>query len=416
MERTTNARDRTILRELAREIAEIGADPIQHERRRVCLAVNALKPIRPTVLCHPACAWDVLVPESALACAAPAARKLESALRARIYAGRHFDVDEPDDGAFGVPRVIRSAGWGVEPAYIRPDQARGSYAWDPPVITRRDLDRIRTPDPELDEEATRLNLEVHQELFGDLVPVRLEGGYNGGAGLIDEWAKLRGLNRIYLDMAEDPGMVHDGMRRLMEGRLAALESAEARGLLSPNHTRGSVGSGGGGPTDELPAPDFRGRVRLKDMWGFADSQTMAPVSPAMHEEFVLRYQAPLLERFGLTYYGCCEPLHEKAPLLKRRIPNLRKVSVSRWADRRAMARALGPDCVFECKTDPMTFASASYDEDAVRKDIRNTIELGKAHGCVMEFILDTADDIRGEPRRVIRWTQIAKEECLRAAG
>jgi hypothetical protein len=27
----------------------------------------------------------------------------------------------------------------------------------------------------------------------------------------------------------------------------------------------------------------------------------------MHEEFALQYEKRWLERFGLTYYGCCEP-------------------------------------------------------------------------------------------------------------
>ena len=131
---------------------------------------------------------------------------------------------------------------------------------------------------------------------------------------------------------------------------------------------------------------------------------------------MLRYQVPILERFGLTYYGCCEPLHQKIPLLKRLLPNLRKVSISRWADKRASAEELGPDYVFECKSDPMDFASDVFDEDAVRRSIRDTIALGKAYGCAMEFIIDTADNIRGDPTRVHRWTQIAREEAEEAAA
>jgi hypothetical protein len=64
------------------------------------------------------------------------------------------------------------------------------------------------------------------------------------------------------------------------------------------------------------------------MWGFCEAQTMSEVSPAMHEEFVLRYQLPVLERFGLNCYGCCEPLHLKLQMLKRRVPRLRRVSIS----------------------------------------------------------------------------------------
>jgi hypothetical protein len=411
-----NVRDREIVRGLAERIAEIAAWPIQEEKRKVCYAMNALKPIRPTVFCHPVCAWDVLVPESVLECQGQRAREIEYVLRQRIYAAENFADDEVNDDTYAVPRVIHSCGWGVGPRYIHPQEERGSYVWDPPIKAREDLDLIKIPTVEHDAEATQQELEFYQELFGDILQVRVHGGCHAYAGLIDEWTALRGLNQTLLDMAEDPDMVHEGMRRLMEGRIAELESAESQGLLSLNNTDGSVGSGGSGLTDELPAPDFNGHVRLKDLWGFADSQTMAPVSPAMHEEFVLRYQVPILKRFGLTYYGCCEPLHHKIPLLKRLVPNLRKVSISRWADKRISAQELGPDYVFECKSDPMVFASDVFDEDAVRESIRDTMSLGKEHGCAMEFIIDTADNIRGDPYRVSRWTQIAREEAEGAAA
>ncbi|MFB3881240.1 MAG: hypothetical protein ACE149_08245 [Armatimonadota bacterium] len=408
--------DRSIIRELATRVAEIAACPIQEEKRKLCYAINALKPIRATVFCHPVCAWDVLVPESALQCEDKRARKIEYALRMRVYAAERFSDDEVEDGAYDVPRVIRSCGWGIAPEYIRPQEARGSYVWDPPIKSRRDLDLIKVPTVEYDEEATQRELEFHQELFGDILQVRLHGGCRSYAGLIDEWAALRGINQTFLDMAEDPEMVHEGMRRLMEGRIAELESAESQGLLSLNNAASSVGSGGSGLTHDLPAPDFDGHVRLRDLWVFADSQTMAPVSPAMHEEFVLRYQVPILRRFGLTYYGCCEPLHQKLPLLKRLVPNLRKVSISRWADKRISAQELGGNYVFECKSDPMVFASDVFDEDRIRESIRSTLALGKEHGCVMELILDTADNIRGDPCRVDRWTQIAREEAEEAAA
>jgi hypothetical protein len=411
-----NTRDRGTVRALAQRVAEIAAWPIQEEKRKVCYAINALKPIRPTVFCHPECAWDVLVPEDVLECEDERARQIEYALRRRIYAAEHFADDEVNDDTYAVPRVIHSRGWGIGPEYIRPHEPRGSYVWDPPVKSREDLDLIEAPTVEYDAEATQRELEFHQDLFGDILQVRVHGGCHCYAGLIDEWAALRGLNQTLLDMAEDPEMVHEGMRRLMEGRIAELESTESQGLLSLSNTEGSVGSGGSGLTGELPAPGFSGHVRLEDVWGFADSQTMAPVSPAMHEEFVLRYQVPIMKRFGLTYYGCCEPLHQKIPLLKRLIPNLRKVSISRWADKRVSARDLGPTYVFECKSDPMVFASDVFDEYAIRESIRETIALGQEYGCVIEFIVDTADNIRGDPYRVDRWTQLARDEAERVAA
>ena len=51
----------------------------------------------------------------------------------------------------------------------------------------------------------------------------------------------------------------------------------------------------------------------------------------MHKEFGLNYGIKWLSRFGLAYYGCCEPLHNKMEILAK-IPNLRKISISPWAN------------------------------------------------------------------------------------
>ena len=76
------------------------------------------------------------------------------------------------------------------------------------------------------------------------------------------------------------------------------------------------------------------------MWGFGESQETVGVSPEMFAEFVLPYQLPILERFGLNCYGCCEPLDKRWEYVKQ-IPRLRRVSVSPWSNRAFMAERLG---------------------------------------------------------------------------
>ena len=57
------------------------------------------------------------------------------------------------------------------------------------------------------------------------------------------------------------------------------------------------------------------------------AQIFASVSPGMHWEFELEYAVEWYRRFGLNYYGCCEPLHDRLDYISR-IPNLRKISMS----------------------------------------------------------------------------------------
>ena len=79
---------------------------------------------------------------------------------------------------------------------------------------------------------------------------------------------------------------------------------------------------------ELPQADFDGtHVRPVDQWGHATTQIFSEVSPAMHEEFAIRYESRWLANFGHNYDGCCEPLHKRIKIIKR-LPNLRRVSVS----------------------------------------------------------------------------------------
>ena len=226
---------------------------------------------------------------------------------------------------------------------------------------------------------------------------------------------LRGLQQVYRDLIEEPDLVHAGMKLLMEGTLEVFEELERQGLLTLNNGNDYCGSGALGWTRELPSPGFDGKVRLCDLWGFADAQSMSEVSPTMHEEFVLRYQVPLLGRFGLNYYGCCEPLHLKLGLLKRHVPRLRRVSISPWADKRQSAEQLGPHIIFGWKPNPAYLAGVSFDADLIRRDIRETIEICQANGCPLEITIKDTHTCNHQPWRFDEWTRIAMEESLRGA-
>ena len=84
---------------------------------------------------------------------------------------------------------------------------------------------------------------------------------------------------------------------------------------------------------------LHGHVRTRDMWGFGESQETVGVSPAMFGEFIFPYQLPLLERFGLNCYGCCEPLDKRWH--SSSASRACAASRSRLGQRAAMAERLG---------------------------------------------------------------------------
>ena len=104
------------------------------------------------------------------------------------------------------------------------------------------------------------------------------------------------------------------------------------------------------------------------MWGNATAQIFGSVSGRMHWEFALKHEMRWLERWGLTYYGCCEPLDIKMGLM-RRIPNLRKISMSPWVNTERAVKEVGADYVFSRKPTPAVLAEDTWRPERARADL-----------------------------------------------
>jgi hypothetical protein len=136
---------------------------------------------------------------------------------------------------------------------------------------------------------------------------------------------------------------------------------------------------------------------------------MAQVSPAMHEEFILQYERRLLAPFGLNGYGCCEDLTRKLDDVLR-IPNIRRISISPWADVERCAEKLGNRYIFSWKPKPQMVAG-EYDPDRIRAYLRRALE--QTRGCVFEMVLKDTHTCDGHPERFEVWSRIAREEIER---
>ena len=117
---------------------------------------------------------------------------------------------------------------------------------------------------------------------------------------------------------------------------------------------------------------------------------------------------PLLEQFGLVYYGCCEPLHNRIDYI-RKIKNVRKISMSPWADIRAGAEHIHGDYVISRKPNPAYLAAASFDPELVRRELQETCRAAKENGCTCELILKDVSTVQYHPERLAQWHKIAVE-------
>ncbi len=401
--------DRQLLRQLAGQVAELAARPQEADKRRLWQQHNDLLPVRPLVFCDPENSWNEIIPQDDLRCSGELARQWEWHLRREIFWGTQMGDDRSVEPFFDVPHIYQGPDWGLRETR-HGGQDGGSYVWDAPVQSEADLQRLHYPCLRVDYPATQDRLALAQQIFGDLLTVRQKTIWWWSLGMTWTLVNLRGLQQIILDMVEHPDLLHRLMSLLRDGTLAMILSLEAKGLISLNNDATYVGSGGFGWTRQLPQADFSGQVRLKDMWGFGESQETVGVSPRMYAEFVLPYQLPILSRFGLNCYGCCEPLDQRWQYV-RQIPRLRRVSISPWSDREKMAQALGKDYIFSMKPNPADLAMDDLDEPRLRLNLRHDLEVTR--GCQVEVIMKDNHTIRNDPRRVIRWVQIVREEIER---
>jgi hypothetical protein len=224
----------------------------------------------------------------------------------------------------------------------------------------------------------------------------------------------KGAEPALLALAMDPELMHTLIDRLVTCYLAALDQFVEFNILARNDTNVRVGSGGYGYTEDLPPKDFHpGRIRTIDMWGNATPQIFASVSPEMHEEFGINYEKKWLDRFGLTYYGCCEPLDGKMEQLAK-IKNLRKISVSPWANIKHAAEQMRDTYVVSYKPSSAYLAYCSFDASAIKKRLKE--DLFALKECSVEIILKDISTVCYEPARLWQWAQIVQEAINEVHG
>ena len=404
------ASDRKVLRRLAAKVRELASRPREREKRELWYEHNALRSRLPLVLVDPENGWNEIIPANSLQCRGSLARHWEMVLRKEICYGESLLDDRPIEALFEIGHTYTESGFGVQETYHGGLEGQ-SYAWEPAIRGPADLKALQYPRIEVDQETTRQTLNLAQEVLGDLLRVRLRDVWWWSLSMTWDLSKFVGLQQLMFLVYDDPQLLHRLMAFLRDANLAKLDDLEARGLLCLNNDHSYVGSGGLGYTRELPGRELGGgTVRTSDLWGFAESQETTGLSPQMFEEFVHQYQRPILERFGLNCYGCCEPLDPRWQVV-RKTPKLRRVSVSAWADQRKMSEALADRFIYSRKPSPALLALPRLDEDQVRKDIRDTLEITR--GNVVELIMKDNHTLGHNPQNLVDWVSIAREEIER---
>jgi len=390
--------DRNILISLAGRVAEIAALPVHEETIALWKALNGLQPIRPMVMIDQVCWNEMNVDdELTLHCTDPECRRYEHYLRRTLYQWRHFPVDMVVEPFIRVPKAVHNTGFGVrvqeETVATDPANAVVGHRFFNQFRTEKDLDKIRVPQISHDRAETARRLAVAHDIFDGLLEARPSGvdPYVSSWDPISTWMGVE--NALY-----------ELVGRVTDGYMSMLDQLEEQALLcepqSLIHCTGAY-------TDELPALGYNpDKPRTKDLWTFGLAQIFATVSPQMFKEFEVDYAGRICERFGLVYYGCCDPLDMKMNEV-RMIPNVRKISMSPWVDVERGAEEIGMAFVFSRKPNPAFVAHTMWEPDMVEKDLRHTLDACTRHGCPVEFILKDISTVAYQPQRLWEWADIA---------
>jgi hypothetical protein len=397
--------DRAILRELAKRHAELAADPANTERIRRMRDMNDLKPGRPPVWIDEL-PWHELDIDGQLVlrCQSEEAKILETFFRRTLFRWKYFQADMVVEDTLYVLKAWSSSGIGigVQENVLSTDSENAvvSHQYIDQLDTEAKVEALTEPAVKARPDIDKKNLEALSELFDGILPVQLRG-YHLDYSPWEHMAEFRGVNQCLEDIMDRPEFIHRTMEKFARLGRSFCDQFEAAGLLDFNvsqlHCTPAY-------TDHLPAKDYGGGpVRFRDTWIRTRAQMLVLVSPAMRDEFDLHYIRPFLDRAGLVYYGCCEPLDKSMPYL-RQIPNMRKIGATPWVNLKELAEQIGGDYVFARKPNPAAVAVA-LDEDALKREISETVELCLANKCPYEFVLKDVSTVGRKPENLVNWAK-----------
>jgi hypothetical protein len=410
--------EKTVLRKLGSEISKIAALPVHQEKARLWTSMNDLKSVRPMV-------WINEIPwhqmnvngELTIKTINPWAQELEQKLRRIIYQWTHMPGDMVVNDYLECPLSIHSTDFGIieDVDIVKTDINSDIYSrhFKIQIKEPEDIYKIKMPRITHHEKTTKVVYETMVDLFRDIMPVKKVGQTHIWFTPWDYLIRWWGIEEAMLDLVMRPDMVNAAVDRMVDAWTIELDQFIAMNLLSLDNDNTRIGSGGYGYTSALPGKNYDpDSIKPYNMWGCSNAQIFTQVSPEMHWEFALKHEMRWLEKWGMTYYGCCEPLDNKIEILNR-IPNLRKISVSPWANIDTIVHKVGEKYVLSVKPSPAIFVADKFDSGSAKSSLEEVIK--KTRGvCHVEFIMKDISTVSYHPEWLWEWEKIAMDVVERS--
>lgn len=410
--------DVAVLRELANRYAQIVAEMEPKNVWDLHASLNDLCPKRPIVLIDEL-PWHELNTEGflTLRCQDPDFRRAEELLRKTIFRHTYFPGDMLVRPYFPVEKVIHTTGIGVDvhEEVRATDTANNivSHRYENQFDSIEDVEKLHNPVISYDAEASMRLYGKISAAIGDILPVKLVGeasGYGLGHKAWDIIATVMRMDNLLYALVDEPEMMHALVGKLTDIFIDTVRQYEELNLLDADSAYCHCSAAAS--RDLLKESVDYAHVKAKNVWGRGLAQILATVSPAMHDEFDIQYAIRALAPFGLVYYGCCEPLDRKIEVVKK-IPNLRKISITPWADIHRAAEAVGRDYVISAKPNPANLPYAAENPELIREELRTILDACRQNGTPCELLLKDISTAGYNLQNLVVWNRIAMEEVQR---
>lgn len=395
--------DKLVLKRLATQVHEIASLPEQETKRSMWRRHTALRHGIPPLFVSPEGSWTELIPEAALQCTDPFAREVELELRKRIYRHEHIQDDTPIEDHYDIPVswIPVNEHWGL-PVIRREAEGRGAWHYQPVVEDPSDWKKLKKPSLDVDVQGAEQRAEQLRDAVGDSLQVHVTGIKIFDFHMAHIYCDFRGLENLFLDLADDEEMVRDVFAFLTDGLKGLVRQAREMKLVESNSDYTYHYTGGLGYCDDLP---FCGPADVDQVWAAAEAQEYSCVSPEMFSRTILPFERELLEPFGLNGYGCCDDLTEKLDEVLK-IKNLRRVAACPWANLEKMASRLKKDYILTWKPNPAWLAGRVFDEAAVETYMTQSLEAAKAG--YPEIILRDTHTCFNRPERFEQFVRLTR--------
>ena len=401
-----SADDRKILRQRAKIQLEYTSAPenevILAKWRAQAVGRRESPPVRLLFsnFCH-----EVITPR--LQCEGEQARAIEAALLGTLVGRELFDDDTPISPTFDVTWHTFVRPFGMASTITRADGANPQGFHIDPVIRdlAAEIDKLRGGCFGVDREITERLREQVEDVFGDILPVRMVMGSLPGM-MTNPLVHLMGMEAYYMAMYDCPDAVQMAMEMATRVYEQYYDFLEKEQLLLPTNGLSPVDQESFAFTDELPADAV---TRTTQCWGYLESQETTAVSAKTFGEFVFPYQQRLVDRFGLLSYGCCERVDAIWPDYLSTWRKLRKLSVSPFNDEPRIGEYLrGSRVVYYCKPRAeFVTCDGPLDDESITAYFKGVCEA--ASGCLFEVAQREVGTIYGDCERGRHYVRLAKE-------